>query len=147
MNKGQSLFEVVLALGIISIIIVGVVLLASSSIRNSSFSRNKTQAARYAQETTEWLRGERDTSWETFLAKAQAVTWCLPALSWASAINRSCHETEVISGTPFQREVAFSFPEGGDANTIEAEIKVYWNDSQGLHEVNSITVFTNWRTQ
>lgn len=142
--RGQSLFEVVLALAIVSLIIVGVVLLASSSIRNSTFSRNKTQAQRYAQEATEWLRGERDRDWTLFSQKALTPIWCLPVLAWGSAKIGACSDTDVIVGTTFRRELSFSTI---DSNTIATEVDILWNDNQGLHEVKSSTIFTNWRSR
>jgi Tfp pilus assembly protein PilV len=144
MNKGQSLFEVVLALGIVSLIIIGIVILAANSIKNSSYSRDKTQATRYAQEATEWLRGERDTDWTLFAQKAATPLWCLPALSWGSAQQRACQSTEAISGTFFTRELYFSVT---DADTIATEVNIAWSDGQGLHEVRSSTIFTNWRAK
>ena len=41
MNKGQSMFEVVLALFIITLIIVAVVILSTTSISNSLFQEIK----------------------------------------------------------------------------------------------------------
>ena len=41
MNKGQSMFEVVIALFIIAMIIVGVVSLTTVSVSNSVFSKIK----------------------------------------------------------------------------------------------------------
>lgn len=143
-DSGQSLFEVVLALAITTIIIVAIVALAASAVRNSVFARNKTQASRYSQEAAEWLRGERDNDFDAFATRAVTPTWCLPSLSWASAKVGSCTSTDVISGTPFKREVVFTVP---SATNVDAEVKVYWDDAQGRHEVKSVTTFTDWRTQ
>ena len=62
-NFGQSLFEVVFAVAIAAMILVGIVSLATTSTRNSIFSRNNSQATKYAQEVVEWLREERDKDW------------------------------------------------------------------------------------
>src|SRR4030043_2346790 len=100
MEKGQSLFEIVLALAIATLIVVALVALASSAIRNSTFAKNKALATRYSQEATEWLRGERDTNWDIFATKALTPTWCLPSLSWMSASVGTC-DNEYISNTLF----------------------------------------------
>ena len=141
--SGQSLFEVVLALGLIAMIIVTVVSLASVSIRNSSFSRYKSLATRYSQETLEWLRGERDSGWTTFVTHAQTPTFCFPSLSWALAKVGVCGADDKISGTPLKREIGFTII---DLENIETSVKVYWTDAQGYHESKSVTDFTNWRT-
>ena len=142
-SKGQSLFEVVMALAVVTMIIVGIVALASHSIRNTTFSRNKTLASRYAQEATEWLRGQRDEDVEVFRTNTQTTLWCFQNLSWADV--GTCGTGKEIADTPFKREVTFSSSLVGGKVVIQADIKVYWADSQGDHEVRSVTDFTDWR--
>jgi Tfp pilus assembly protein PilV len=142
-SRGQSLFEVVIALAISALIIVALVSLASNSIRNATFSRNNTLASRYAQEATEWLRGERDNDINLFMTNVIIPTWCLKDLSWAQ--SASCANNDFVPGTPFVREVDFTLTTIGGKNLVEAAIKVSWEDAQGVHEVNSSTQFTDWR--
>lgn len=144
MNRGQSLFEVVVALAISALIIVTLVSLVSSAIRNSNFSKNKSLAARYAGEVSEWLRGERDSDIDGFFGQRaiSGLTYCLPSLApavWPTA--GECGAGVVIPGTLFFREVTFS----GAVPTIQADISVEWTDSQGIHEVRNTTNFTDWR--
>lgn len=142
---GQSLFEVVVALAIVSLIIVGVVILGTNSIRNSSFARDKTLATKYNQEAAEWLRGQRDNSWSAFYSKATSSSnWCLLALSWSSAKMGTCGSSDLISGTPFKRQLVFTVL---DANNIQVAVKVSWSDGAGMHDVTSVTIFTNWKLQ
>ncbi len=146
LNSGQSLFEVVLALGVVTIILVALVTLAALSIRNTTFSKNRNSATRYSQETVEWLRGQRDDDWTTFAVRAQTPTWCLPTLDWDTALIGRCGAGpgDFVLGTIFKREVSFTII---DATTIEAVIKVYWDDAQGTHETRTSTNFTNWRAR
>lgn len=147
-QKGQSLFEVVVALAISTVIIVALVSLASVSIRNAAFSRNKTISSRFVQETTEWLRSQRDDDPTAFIANAQG-TWCMPSLVWDTSLHRSCSIDEVIPQTQFTREITFTtntvFVGGVDKTLINAEVLVFWEDSQGVHEVKSSTDFSDWR--
>ena len=145
-QRGQSLFEVVMALGVIAVITVGVVSLSVNAIRNAAFSKNKTLAGRYAQEATEWLRSQRDTDFKAFYDHATVfTTYCLPALGWS--ITRSCNssDSEKITGTPLFRLISFSTTTISGKVVIQADIKVYWTDAQGYHEVRSATSFTDWR--
>jgi type II secretory pathway pseudopilin PulG len=148
-QKGQSLFEIILALAIATIIIVALVALASSAIRNSNFSKNKTLATRYSQEATEWLRGERDGDFDAFFLKAAIPQYCLSSLVWAEATVGPCTSGQEITDTPFFREVGFirsTIIVGGlPKNVVEAEVNVFWTDAQGVHEVKSVTNFTDWR--
>lgn len=145
-SSGQSLFEVILALALATLIVVALVALASNSIRNVTFSKNKTLSTRYAQEATEWLRGQRDEDWDTFRANVSFCPTpphiqCLNTLSWEDC--GVCGDTE-FKDKIFKREI--SFPEVSD-NSISIEVKVYWTDAQGLHEVRSSTILTDWKSQ
>jgi len=140
--KGQSIFEVVIAIGVIGIIISGVVALATTSIRNSTFTRNKSLAARYAQEAVEWMRGERDAGWVTFHTYAGTATYCLDTLAWGN--TGACSSTETISGTILSREITFS---GVLPTQVNAAVRVSWTDSQGVHQVTTSTVLTDWKSR
>lgn len=142
-SKGQSLFEVVIALAISTIIIVSLVSLVSNSIRNSTFSKNKTLASRYSQEATEWLRGQRDLDTATFKTNSLIPTWCLKDLSWS--IGRACNSGEEIAGTPFTREIYFVTTIVSGKTITQADVVVFWTDSQGVHEARSATNFSDWR--
>ena len=144
-QSGQSLFEIMLALAITTLIIVAIVALTATSIRNTTFSKNKTLATRYSQEATEWLRGERDADFEVFEGRALIPQYCLPSLSWVAATVGACGAGQEIIDTPFKREISFSISVVNDKTLIQASINVYWTDAQGLHEVRSVTNFSDWR--
>lgn len=145
MRKGQSLFEVVFAIGISALVIITVVVLAANSVANSTFSKNKALAGRFVQEATELLRGERDADWDNFYSDAATGTWCLPSSEWSSALPRSCGDNDTLSANPiFKREIEFVRVDSGNVKTT---IRVFWQDGRGLHEVSSVTNFTDWRRQ
>lgn len=139
---GQSLFEVVLALGIMTLITVGVVILTLYSIRNASFARNKNLAAKYAQEAIEWLRSERDNDISIFKSRVPTVDYCLNSLSWSN--TGQCGVSEYIPNTNFVRDLSFTV-DLTDKTIITATVVVYWTDSQGYHESRSSTDFTDIR--
>ncbi len=141
-QKGQSFFEVVIALGIVSLILVAIVVPATVAIRNTASSRNKTLATRHAQEGVEWLRGQRDADWENFAQHALTATWCLPELAWTGTSHvATCSGDEKIEDTIFVREVEFIT----DPTAIQATVKITWTDSLGTREVRTSTYFTDWR--
>ena len=142
-NYGQSLFEVLLAMLVIGVVIVALVALSTASIRNASFSKNKELSTRFSQDAIEWLRAERNGDWAAFATRAQNPTWCINANppSWP-ALAGSCGTDEKISGSILTREVRFMVI---DAFNIEAEVGVFWNDSQGFHEARTVTTFTDLR--
>lgn len=129
--KGQSLFEVIFALAVAALIMVGVVSLAASSIRNTTYSRNNSFATRYVQETSEWLREQRDMNWDYLTSNLGDS--CLGDLNWGAGCQ--------VPNTIFQRRVNLTL---FGADKIEAKIRVSWDDAQGSHEVRSVTRYTNW---
>ena len=137
-NKGQSLFEVILALAVVALILVTVVSLAAFSVRNSSYSKNKTIAERYVQQAIEWLRGERDANSTTFFNRSG--NYCINNLSF---ISGQCSGN--ISGTVFKRELAISKTTVNLKTVLKTEVIVSWSDGQGIHEARSITYFSDWR--
>lgn len=141
--KGQSMFEVVIALFIIAMIIVGVVSLSTTSLSNSIFSRNKTLAGRYSQEAIEWLRSQREENTALFLTNTATSLYCLQTLSWTNV--GACSSAEVILGTIFTREVVFDLSVVSSKNIIEADVTTSWSDSRGYHEAKSITNFSDIR--
>jgi len=140
-QQGQSLFEVIIALAITTVIIIAMVSLATNTIRNTSFSRDKTLATRYVQEAIEWSRGQRDSNWDSFYLNAGVLNYCLTDLDFSQPGN--CLPGSEIPTTNFKREVKFT---PIDSESVDTKVTVYWEDTQGYHEVISVTSLTNWRT-
>lgn len=141
-KRGQSILELIVALLLVSIALTAVVGLITKGISNTTFNRNKTLANSYSSEALEWLRSERDSNWRNFLAKSSAPgsKWCLPDLSWNN--TGTCSATNFVSNTQFTREINLVRV---NASTINATVTVSWTDSQGTHNSQSTTEFTNWK--
>lgn len=150
---GQSLFEVVIALAVVALLAVALVSVTTVSIRNSSFSSSNAQASRHAQAALEWIRGERDYNWTTFVSRGLTATYCLNNLSWNTG---SCSSTEFVTGSPqFFREVSLvcytnqgatvSACSASGVDTVQASVRVTWTDSQGSHSVLTPVQLTNWK--
>ena len=147
-SLGQSLFELVIAVGISALILVAIVSLASNSLRNASYSKNYAIASSYVASTTEWLRAQRDTDIAAFLLHVLLnsplpSTYCFTNLNWNIPV--ACTNTQNISGTPFTRQGVFTVTYPGGKVSVEALVTVSWIDSQGFHEVTSSTTYTDWR--
>jgi type II secretory pathway pseudopilin PulG len=151
-QKGQSLFELLLAIGISAMIIVVLVSLVSNALQNATFARNETLAARYAEAATEWLRGQRDNNITTFVSNAVSAptSWCLrdenlTDSSWNRHAPCSTGASDRITGTPFYRQVDFMVNTVSGKRIYTADITVSWTDSNGQHRVKSTTKFSDWR--
>jgi hypothetical protein len=157
MNKGQSLLEVVLAVGVSAVIIVVLVSLVNNAMKGAQFSRNQTLAARYAEGGTEWLRRQRDNDISSFFNRVTTTksTWCLKdeplqdgTTSWSE--HTVCGSTDFLSGsdvgtTQFKREADLQKSTVSGKTLITATVRVYWTETNGTHQVNSTTQFTDWR--
>lgn len=135
MNKGQALFEMVIVIGILLLILGGIVLALTRSIKNTTFSDESATASRYAQEAIEWIREQRDTRpWNELTAFAGQER-CLQNLDW----NSPCGQID----NKFTRKATLT--ESGEELTVD--IVVEWQDSEGTHESRLTTILTNWRQQ
>jgi Tfp pilus assembly protein PilV len=134
---GQSLFEVLVAVGISALILLGVVSLATSSVRNSNFSKNNSQATKYTQEEMEWLREQRDADWSAFMSSVGGGG-CSGTLSWGGncSINPTFIRTASFTcsffnpGPPPTTTGAIC---NASANIVDAQVSVTWQDAQGSH--------------
>ena len=146
--KGQSMYEVVLALAVISLVIVALIILATNSIRNTTFSKNQNVSSRYAQEAVEWIRDQRNSDPANFRSKVLTPTYCLNSLVWTNI--GACSSSELIGTTSFTRQVSFSTTsqnnqKGESVVIINVTVTVSWTDGQGDHEVKSVTDFADFR--
>lgn len=138
--RGQSLFEVVIAVGVITVVLVALVGLIVTTQKNTNVAKDNFQATKLAQELSEWIRGERDTSWLTFYSNTAIATSCFDQLAWGN--TGTCSEAEVIPNTNYYREATFVRQ---SANQIHVTVTVRWTDGQGGHSANTETTLTNWR--
>lgn len=141
-SGGQTLIELLVALGIAAIVIVALVSLTTTSLSNANLARFESDSNRYAREAMEWLRSQRDFSWTTFSSKASlgGTTWCLSMLSWPGS-SGTC-SGNFISGTSLEREILLTTTSDTE---ISAVAKVFWTDSKGQHETRLNSIFTRWQ--
>jgi Tfp pilus assembly protein PilV len=150
LERGQSLFEVVVAVAITALIIVAIVSLAVNSIQNSNYSRNKTSSSTYSQQATEWLRGQRDIDPGDFFGTYATVLapsgYCLPTLAWTPSVADAVHGcTAKIPGTIFTRWVTFNRSVQNGKTVVGTDVTVSWSDSQGIHQVTDSTNLADTR--
>lgn len=148
-EKGQSLFEIVMAIAISGLIMVAIVSLVSNSISGSVYSKNESAASDLAQKTTEWIRAQRDDSIQTFLGKVNPVlggspSYCFIDLDWSHPAGCSISGDEV-TGTIFTRQGNFTVGTASGKTIIETKITVSWTDSRGGHSVVNFSDFSDWR--
>lgn len=121
-NQGQSMIEVVIALSLVVLVILGLVKVSVNSINNTAFARDQRAATQFAQEGLESARQCKEEN--------EIAFWGL-----------SCPELTAPSDTKFTRQITYTQIEEGK---IQIEVVVSWTDSKGEHQSNLTTYLTKW---
>ncbi|MBL7150779.1 hypothetical protein ISS86_02525 [Candidatus Microgenomates bacterium] len=136
-SSGQTTAEILLAIGIIALVLVGLTKTTTMALRNAQFAKNKSLATKYGQETLEVIRAYRDQNdWDAFKTSLN----CSPAFS--------------ALPVPFDnpRSVVCDCYEAGDPNPVvctdvdvdKVEITVNISWDSGDHEVELATFLSKW---
>jgi len=123
-QSGQSLVEVLVALSLVVIIILGLVRVTITSVRNASFSKDQRTATKYAQEGLENARYLKEED---------------PALFW----SKSGLESEEIGR--FTRETTYTPEPGQEDEKMKVEVIVWWEDGANDHQSSLTTYLTKWQ--
>jgi len=100
-EKGQSLLEVAIALGIGMIIITALTVVTLEGLRNSQFSENLTQSTGYATEGRDIARTMRDRNSPVYYSASASYSWAdffNTYISCNGAVGRCDFALGVVSG-------------------------------------------------
>lgn len=139
-QQGQALFEVVMAVGVILILIIALISVATLSLFNAQFSRNQSLATKYAQEALEKIRAYRDNnSWEDFVANCETVELGIEEeLSEKNfSLERDCYLNEENPDLDCMI----------DTDECQVKIEVFWTDSKGTHKSELKTKLNNLKNE
>jgi len=125
-SLGQSLVEMIVVVGIVTVSLVALVRAAVVAVRNAQFARHQSQAIDLAREAAEWLRAERKKGFSQFASYADS-NYCFNNLDWNN--TGSCGDDELVNGI-FKREVSLT-KESDDL--IKVEITVSWQERGKTH--------------
>lgn len=144
-NTGQSLLEVIVATGVAVLLIGGLVVGTTVSLRTSQYGERRSRGIKYAQEGIELTRSSRDgLPWDEFIAKdtnpdeAGGTVTCL-----GSNGAYSSGPCDVNIGTTFTRSVSFNW--NNTEGRMEVSVSVSWNEAGKTTDVTLDTYFTKWR--
>ncbi|OGH23430.1 MAG: hypothetical protein A3J69_00580 [Candidatus Levybacteria bacterium RIFCSPHIGHO2_02_FULL_42_12] len=129
--KGQTLIEVLVALGISGIIIAAIVTLVTVSLQSAQFTKEQHLATEYAQEGMEEMRTLRDTQWATFLSYVPSSgslrSFCLDQNTRTLRNASSCGQNlgTFVRKVEFQKDVDPCI-----GNAAKVNVYVLWRDSK-----------------
>lgn len=120
-EQGQTLVEATVALASILLTLAAISVAISTSVSNSQFVKQQSQASKFAQDGMEQLRYERNTNTTTFFARNGI--YCMNQDN--NLVTGAC-VTANLSNT-FKREVAFTQSSSVECgNTTKVVVSVYW---------------------
>lgn len=141
-TSGQTLLELVLALGVIAVVLTGLVSAVTSSLRYSQSSQLRSRGVKYAQEGLELVRKLRDSNtWSTFQDYSRSGTkdWCLSESGvWTESDGTGC---PIANGSPFWRTVTFTWTDP----LMDITSTVSWADRTPTSTVSFRTYFSQWK--
>jgi len=151
-NKGQLLIEVVVAVGITTLLSVALLSAVSISIKNSRVAKDRTIAVELAQEGIELMRTYRDYSWPSFSARATGDDWRLVE-NWGveDDLESGCDETVMMSDDPDSNFRRYSrcvnlteIRDAGDVVAVDVLVTLSWNEGDQIKEVAQSTRLSIW---
>lgn len=101
MRKGQLLVEVLIAISVAMVALVGLIQVSNKSINNAGFARRQAEATTYGSELMEWIVTQKNISgWEGFVTHssgASGTPYCFtasPPTAWPGI--GSCTSSNVV---------------------------------------------------
>ena len=146
-QKGQTLIEALVALGIAVTIISAITSVVVSSLNNSTYSKNQDLARSYVQQSLEKIRGLVQSNYSTFLNTYSSLSYCIDDNN--NLVTKSANCNSIKTGI-FIREADFETQSSDCQSNLKVTVTVSWNDSKCnsrlnlyCHNVSSSTCFAN----
>lgn len=151
-QAGVSLLETLIFMTVLSTIIIAIVYSTTLSLKRAQFNQKKIFATRFAQETEDWMQGEKETNWTTFLARSPG-SYCMNASITDCMEDNSCWDvnTACASGSytldegaglnnGFKRDVTLTT----NGSRVDVHIVVEWQDGPNTFDVSVDKAFSRW---
>ncbi len=137
-QSGQSLVELIIAMGIIVLVISSVVFLVIDSYASGRLSKEITQANFLAEEGMEAIRSIRDNSWDNLSSGTYGLT--ISGNNWILQGSQEDISSQLNEGirTIIIEEIDF------DRKKITSQIDWKFVENR-LQQVQLITYLTNWQ--
>ncbi|MCR4324113.1 MAG: hypothetical protein NUV69_00290 [Candidatus Curtissbacteria bacterium] len=146
-KEGQSLIEVVVALGVVIVLITSLVSTSLLTQRGARGAKANTQATKLAEQSLEKMRVFRDRrGFSALVNNSSANCYILDSTNpdpsaWAlSTANCPPGENVVLDNITFTRRIQVS--SSGQNKLIV--VTVSWQDSAGTQTVTNSTILSNW---
>lgn len=139
-QRGQTLLELIISIGVVVFVMLGLVVAVTSSLRFSQASRNRSRAVKYAQEAIEITRQLRDANlWDTFLGYTNMTSkvWCLSKERVWTVEDGNCTPLDGV----YTRNVTLTW----DDPRVIVNVDVSWQDGSRVLHSQLDTYLTQWK--
>lgn len=140
-QKGQTLVEIVAAIGVVLLLLTGLLAGAVASLKAAQLGKTKSLAVHWGQEAMEIVRNKRNNSWSDFFTYA-GKTWCLDKAGTWTEMAAIC---PVNIDSVYTRTVVFTWHPDLNPNNEKMGVDVSVSWQGGKYTVNLSTYFTQWR--
>lgn len=139
-KSGQSLIEVIVAVGMMALLLVAILALVALAVKNSRLAKTKNQAVALAQEGVELMRTYRDYSWNS-LSLSLNTNYDLPD-NWTvePGLSGTCPTNFPINSI-FRRCVILTSP---GLNIVKAVVTVFWQEGAKINQTVQTTELSKW---
>ncbi len=139
-QSGQSLVEVIVAVGMMGLLLVAILALVALSVKNSRLAKARTQAVALAQEGIELMRTYRDYSWTELMSRADGTIFDLPEnCTIAVGLSNACPSDFPINSV-FRRCVSLTDTDGA----INVILTVVWQEGAKVYQTEQTTQLSLW---
>lgn len=145
MDKGQTLVEMIVVIGVVIILVTGIIAGTSASLSRANDSELRSSAIRYAQEGIELARQMRDSGWTAFAALGAApTTYCVGDDAVFTPSVGSCSTPNI--NNLYVRSITLRLVAPGDPTQtkVTVDVVVTWGGSTA-NNVELKTDLTQWR--
>lgn len=139
-SRGQTLVEVIVAIGVVVLLVTGLIVGTSVSLKASQYGKMRSLGTQYAQEAVEATRNLRDSGWNTFATYGglQPISWCLnKAGVWTQMVGACLPNIDNF----YTRVVTFTW----DDPRMNVDVAVTWVDGAKTYSSSLSTFFTQWK--
>ncbi len=134
--RGQSLVESVVTLGVVILLVTGLVVGTTSSLKYAQSSKSRSVATQYAAEGLELARKERDAGWVAF---ARDGNFCVGATG--EIPTEPC---TLIDGK-YTRTLTYTCDNVLDPQSVIVVSTVTWIEGGTTKTIVVQTTLTNWK--
>jgi len=130
-NHGQSLIEILAALGIVALVILGIVKATTVSVKNANYSQGQTKAVSLAQKKISEIIDAKNRSPGTFFNS-------LSSYNSDETVEQFCLKTTLTN-------IPTTTPPG--AKMAKIQVIVYWGENGAGTQCNGKQYFHNYQVE